>query len=233
MIEYMAEPRGNRTDQDKAGGKDVYRGTLYMVSAPSGAGKTSLIRALVGTDPEFTVSVSYTTRPPRHGEEDGNDYHFIDVETFRAMINAGEFLEHAQVFDHYYGTSRKAVAAQLGQGRDVILEIDWQGARQVRAVVPGAIGIFILPPSRSALRQRLQGRKQDDEAIIERRMRDAVSELSHYPEYDFIVINNDFGQALEELRAILRAQRLRMAAQSMRHSELLNALLRDPSGGGV
>ncbi len=215
----------------KAGG--VSPGTLYIVSAPSGAGKTSLIRALADTDPDIVVSISYTTRAPRLGEEDGIDYHFIDVDRFRAMINAGEFLEHARVFDHYYGTSHKAVAAQIAAGLDVILEIDWQGARQVRAVVPDARGIFILPPSRAALRQRLQGRKQDDEAVIERRMRDAESELSHYPEYDFIVINNDFGQALEDLRAILHAQRLGLAAQTVRHRELLHALLRDPAGDGV
>ncbi len=215
------------------GGQGPCPGTLYIVSAPSGAGKTSLIRALAGSDPDFTISVSYTTRAPRHGEEDGGDYHFIDVDTFRAMIDVGEFLEHARVFDHYYGTSRKTVAAQLAQGSDVILEIDWQGARQVRATMPGALGIFILPPSRDALRERLQGRKQDDAAVIERRMRDAESELSHYPEYDFIVINNDFGHALEDLRAILRAQRLRSQAQTARHSELLNALLGGAPAAGV
>lgn len=221
----------DRQRQADAGG--VCPGTLYIVSAPSGAGKTSLIRALVGTDPEFVVSVSYTTRAPRLGEEDGVDYHFVDEGVFREMIDAGEFLEHARVFDHYYGTSHRAVAAQLAEGRDVILEIDWQGARQVRTAVPGALGIFILPPSRAALRQRLQGRKQDDEAVIERRMRDAESELSHYPEYDFIVINNDFGQALEDLRAILRARRLGVSSQTVRHRDLLHALLHEPPGDGV
>lgn len=200
-------------------------GTLFIVSAPSGAGKTSLIQALVGTDPDCTVSISYTTRAPRDGEEDGSDYHFIDEARFRAMVEAGEFLEYAQVFDHCYGTSRAAVAGLLEQGRDVILEIDWQGARQVRNMMPGTLGIFILPPSRATLRQRLQGRKQDSEAVIERRMRDAVSELSHYAEYDFIVVNNEFGRALEDLRAILRTQRLRIAAQTTRHRGLIGSLL--------
>jgi guanylate kinase len=232
MTGNMATQRGTGHKQNAVGDNGICHGTLYIVSAPSGAGKTSLIRALVDTNPEFAVSVSYTTRPPRHGEENGSDYHFVDAGTFTAMIDDGEFLEHARVFDHFYGTSHKAVAAQLAEGRDVILEIDWQGARQVRAVVPGALGIFILPPSRSALRQRLQGRNQDDEAVIERRMRDAERELSHYPEYDFIVINNDFGQALEDLRAILHAQRLRIAAQTVRQRELLYALLHEESAGG-
>jgi guanylate kinase len=201
-------------------------GTLYIVSAPSGAGKTSLVRALLAQDTGVAVSVSYTTRAPRAGERDGVDYHFVDRAGFLAMIEAGEFLEHAEVFGNYYGTARAAVAAQLEQGSDIILEIDWQGAQQVRQAFPGCIGIFILPPSRAVLRERLHGRKQDDAAVIERRMQAAVDEISHYSEYDFIVVNDDFSAALADLRAILRTERLRLPAQTERHQALLQELLK-------
>ena len=202
------------------------QGTLYIISAPSGAGKSSLLRAVLeSSGDELALSVSHTTRAPRPGEVDGQDYHFVDTGTFREMIAGEDFLEHAEVFDNFYGTSRSAVQAQLSAGQDVILEIDWQGARQVRRLVPGCVGIFILPPSREALRERLQGRGQDDEAVIERRMRDAVSEMSHYDEYDYLIINDDFRQAQDELASILRSRRLRLDAQAGRHGALLAALL--------
>ena len=202
------------------------QGTLYIISAPSGAGKSSLLRAVLETSgEELALSVSHTTRDPRPGEVDGQDYHFVDTATFREMIAADDFLEHAEVFDNFYGTSRAGVQAQLAAGQDVILEIDWQGARQVRRLMPGCVGIFILPPSREALRERLQGRGQDEETVIERRMRDAVSEMSHYDEYDYLIINDDFRQAQDALASILRSRRLRLDAQAGRHGALLAALL--------
>jgi guanylate kinase len=201
-------------------------GTLYVVSAPSGAGKTSLVRALLdSTGDELVLSVSHTTRAPRPGEVDGRDYHFVDVETFRRMIDNEEFLEHARVFDNYYGTARQGIEMQLAQGRDVILEIDWQGARQVRQALPESVGIFILPPSREALQERLRSRGQDDEAVIARRMQDAVNEMSHYGEYDYLVINEVFRTAHDELAAITRSRRLRLAVQQQRHAALLVTLL--------
>jgi guanylate kinase len=200
-------------------------GNLYIVSAASGAGKTSLVKALAGSTEDLVVSVSSTTRPPRTGEENGVHYHFVSRGTFEAMLEAGEFLEHAQVFENYYGTSRDAVERHLAQGMDVILEIDWQGARQVRSRRPDSIGIFVLPPSRGALEQRLLGRGQDNEEIIGRRMRDAVAEMSHFDEFDYLVINDDFDTALEDLRSIVRSQRLRRGAQVERHGSLLDGLL--------
>jgi guanylate kinase len=201
-------------------------GTLYILSAPSGAGKSSLLRALLDTvGASVAVSVSHTTRKPRPGEINGKDYHFVDVATFQAMVGEGAFLEHARVFDNYYGTSRPAVEQQLAAGQDVILEIDWQGARLVRDLMPESTGIFILPPTREALRERLQGRGQDDAAVIERRMRDAISEMSHYDEYEYLVINDVFKRALEDLVAILRSHRLRLAQQSQVRAGLLCALL--------
>lgn len=200
-------------------------GTLYVISAPSGAGKTSLVRELVATDDRIRVSVSHTTRPMRPGEVHGRDYHFVDVETFGAMVREGAFLEHAQVFDNFYGTSQSTIQEQLEGGVDVILEIDWQGAQQVRRVMPGCASIFILPPSRSALEERLQGRGQDSAEVIARRMRDAESEMDHYAEFDYLVINDDFGTALEDLRAIVRSRRLRLSAQQRRHHGTLADLL--------
>ena len=201
-------------------------GTLYIVSAPSGAGKSSLLRVLLESmGGELVLSVSHATRDPRPGEVDGKDYHFVDVETFNELISQGAFLEHAQVFDNYYGTSRQSVEAQLSAGLDVILEIDWQGARLVRAQMPQAVGIFILPPSRDALRERLQDRGQDDDDVIERRMRDAVSEMSHYKEYDYLVINDVFQAAQDELAAIVHSHRLRLEVQGQRNAELLATLL--------
>jgi guanylate kinase len=201
-------------------------GTLYILSAPSGAGKSSLLRALLDSvGASVAVSVSHTTRKPRPGEVNGRDYHFVDVATFQDMVGEGAFLEHARVFDNYYGTSRPAVEQQLAAGQDVILEIDWQGARLVRELMPQSTGIFILPPTREALRERLQGRGQDDAAVIERRMRDATSEMSHFDEYEYIVINDVFERALADLVAILRSQRLRLAQQSQAQAGLLCALL--------
>ncbi|HAJ92324.1 MAG TPA: guanylate kinase [Gammaproteobacteria bacterium] len=201
-------------------------GTLYITSAPSGAGKSSLLRALLETmGGGLALSVSHTTRSPRPGEVDGVDYHFVEVERFEAMVSQGDFLEYAQVFDNHYGTSRQAVADQLATGVDVILEIDWQGARLVRELLPEAVGIFILPPSLEALQQRLQDRGQDDDEVIARRMRDAMSEMSHYEEYDYLVINDDFQAALDELAAIMRCGQLRLAPQKRRQAALLADLL--------
>lgn len=202
------------------------QGTLYIISAPSGAGKSSLLRALLdASGDELALSVSHTTRAPRPGEVNGRDYHFIDTGTFRDMIAGGDFLEHAEVFDNFYGTSKAGVQAQLAAGQDVILEIDWQGARQVRKLMPQCIGIFILPPSREALRERLQNRGQDDATVIERRMRDAISEMSHYDEYDYLIINDDFQVARDELTAIVLSRRLRLPVQAGRQAGLLAGLL--------
>ncbi len=200
-------------------------GTLYIISAPSGAGKTSLVKAMLGELESASVSVSHTTRAMRPGEENGVDYHFVEKPEFEAMVARGDFLEHAQVFDNYYGTSKTGVQAQLAAGEDVILEIDWQGARQVRDWRSGSVSIFVLPPSREALEERLRGRGTDSDAIIQRRMRDAVSEMSHFHEYDYLVINDRFETALVELKAILLAQRQRLALQQARHPGLLEALL--------
>ena len=201
-------------------------GTLYIISAPSGAGKSSLLRSVLeNSGGDAMLSVSHTTRSPRQGEIDGKDYHFVDSEVFQAMVGRGEFLEDARVFDNFYGTSQKAVEDQLAVGLDVILEIDWQGARQVRRLVPGAVGIFILPPSREALEARLKGRGQDNDTVIERRMRDAVSEMTHYSEYDYLVINDVFQVACDELAAIIKGNRLRIEGQQHRHAALLSALL--------
>jgi len=200
-------------------------GTLYVISAPSGAGKTSLVKALLERLGGITVSVSHTTRAPRPGEQDGVDYHFIDKERFEVLVAAGEFLEHAQVFDNYYGTRRATLVERLEAGEDVILEIDWQGARQVFEAFPQAIKVFILPPSREALYERLQGRGQDNEAVIRRRMADAVTEMRHYDEYHYLVINDDFTTALADLEALFRAQRLHRVPQSLRYAAEIKRLL--------
>ncbi len=201
------------------------QGNLFIVSAPSGAGKTSLLKALLERDDRLKLSVSHTTRAPRPGEEDGVHYHFVSVDEFMRLAGEGAFLEQAQVFDNYYGTSQAAVQSLLDQGYDVVLEIDWQGARQVRKAFPTAISIFIVPPSVEILRERLGNRGQDDESIIERRMKDARGELSHYPEYDYLVVNDDFDLALDELRCILRAERLRVGYASRRHADALSRML--------
>lgn len=200
-------------------------GTLYTVSAPSGAGKTSLVNALVKSSPEVCVSVSHTTRPMRPGEQNGVNYHFVDMATFETMLERGEFLESAKVFTNMYGTSQKWVVDTLAQGLDVILEIDWQGAQQVRKLMPDTVSLFILPPSLASLRQRLTGRGQDAEAVIDARMAEAMSEMSHYVEADYLIINDDFNVALAQFQALITAQHIRREAQVQRHSELLQALL--------
>jgi len=200
-------------------------GTLFIVSAPSGAGKTSLLKALLKTEEMIEVSVSHTTRPMRPGEKSGVDYHFVSVEQFTDMVGQGAFLEHAQVFDNYYGTSEAGIRNQLGRGEDVVLEIDWQGAQQVRERMPDTVSIFILPPTPEALRQRLSSRGQDSVEVVERRMRDAREEMSHYGEYDFIIVNDDFNQALEELRSVILGQRFRQSVQRERLQHQLAALL--------
>ena len=180
---------------------------LVIVSAPSGAGKTSLARALAEATADVGISVSHTTRPARDGESDGKDYFFISRAVFERMIRAGEFLEHAHVFDHLYGTARTPVEAALAAGQSIVLDIDWQGARKVRAVMPEALSVFILPPSLGELEQRLVDRGQDTSEAIRRRMQDAVSEISHYPEFDYVLVNQDFQTALEELQGVLQAGR--------------------------
>ncbi|TVP91447.1 MAG: guanylate kinase [Thioalkalivibrio sp.] len=201
------------------------RGTLYIVSAPSGAGKTSLVAALLEQLVGVVLSVSHTTRKPRSGEVDGAHYHFVSAERFLDMIEAGDLLEHAKVFDNFYGTSRAAVEAQMDAGHDVILEIDWQGARQVRAAIPEAQSIFILPPSRTELERRLRGRGQDDESVIQRRLRDAESDCSHFGEYDYTVVNRDFDEAVQDLASIFRANRLRTPEQATRNRAMIASLL--------
>ncbi len=205
------------------------KGNLFIVSAPSGGGKTSLTRALLprlsACGIEATISVSYTTRRPRSGETDGVHYHFVDESVFVEMIGRGAFLEHAEVFGRRYGTGRARTEELLDSGRDVILDIDWQGARQVRALLPQAQGIFILPPSLAELERRLRGRSQDDEATITRRMADARREMSHYDEYDYVVVNDVFERALDQLAAVFVAHRLRAQQQTAALAPLIADLL--------
>ena len=201
------------------------KGTLFTVSAPSGAGKTSLVNALIQRDSRLRVSVSHTTRPRRPGERDGVNYHFVGEQVFRDMLERAEFLEHAQVFGNLYGTSQTWVEQQLAAGLDVILEIDLQGAQQVKRLIPGTRAIFILPPSRATLLQRLTARGQDDNAIIDARMAEAVEEMSHYVEGDYLVVNQDFDVALAELQAIFTCQRLRTSRQQTELAQLLQDLL--------
>lgn len=183
--------------------KSMERGRLYVVSAPSGAGKTSLVKALMEREPRIRFSVSYTTRKPRPNEVPGRDYHFVTMERFSDMVTHDEFLEHAQVFDNCYGTGVRAVEEALANGEQLLLEIDWQGARQVKARLPEALSIFILPPSRASLEQRLNARSTDSPAVIERRLQDAATDLSHWAEFDYVVINDRFETALEDLQAIV------------------------------
>ncbi len=201
------------------------RGTLYTVSAPSGAGKTSLVQALIDTTDNVRVSVSHTTRAMRPGEEDGVNYHFTERDAFTQMIGDSAFLEHAEVFGNLYGTSTQWVKDTLAGGTDVILEIDWQGAQQVRRLIPETKSVFILPPSREELTRRLTGRGQDDNSIIDARMQEAINEMSHYVEGHYVIINDDFDVALNEFRAILVSQRLTLDNQQQRHEQLLSSLL--------
>lgn len=226
--EFIAKPSDSRRILERHGVNRTIAtaasGHLLVVSAPSGGGKTSLVRALMDRAGSLCVSTSHTTRARRSGEQDGVDYYFIDEPRFTAMVAAGEFLEHARVFDHYYGTARAPVTARLAAGDDVILEIDWQGARKIRAVIPATISIFILPPSIEELQRRLTKRGDKAETIA-RRMRDAVNEMSHFGEYDYLVINDDFERAVTALGAIIVAARLRLAVQSERHAEMLSRLV--------
>jgi guanylate kinase len=200
-------------------------GNLFILSAASGAGKSSLLKALVERDPQLSVAVSHTTRAPRPGERDGEHYHFVSREGFSRMIGEAAFLEHAQVFDNWYGTAEATVRDALAAGRDLVLEIDWQGARQVRTRFPDACSVFVLPPSAAVLRERLEGRGQDSAEVIGRRMRDAANEMSHYAEYDYLVVNDRFEQALDELAAVVTARHLRQASQTLRLESLLRDLL--------
>ena len=201
-------------------------GQLYVISAPSGAGKTSLVKALLESTPNLEVSVSHTTRDIRPGETDGINYHFVDQSEFESIRDANGFFEWAQVFGNFYGTSSQAVQERLADGIDVILEIDWQGARQVKALVNTAISIFVLPPSTAALRRRLTDRGQDDDKIIEGRMQAARDEIAHYSETDFIVLNDDFETALHDLQSIVRAHRLSQEIQSRELTGVIADLLR-------
>jgi guanylate kinase len=200
-------------------------GQLYVIAAPSGAGKTSLVKALMARDPGLRFSVSYTTRPRRATEVDGRDYHFVAAAEFERMIAAGEFLEHAQVFDNYYGTGLGATRAALQAGERLLLEIDWQGARQVRSKLPEAEMIFILPPSLASLEERLRTRSTDTEAVIQRRLRDSVGDLAHYREFDFVVVNDRFETAVGELAAIVAGQGAHLRADRPEIAALAGRLL--------
>jgi guanylate kinase len=200
-------------------------GRLYVVAAPSGAGKTSLVKALMEREPRIQFSVSYTTRPPRPNEIPGRDYHFVGQERFQEMIANHEFLEYAQVFDYCYGTGVRTVQEALSNGEQLLLEIDWQGARQVRSRIPEAISIFILPPSREALEQRLKGRSTDSDAVIQRRLRDAAEDLGHWREFDYVVINDQFEQAIEDLQAIVENRGSHLQAARPEVVQLASGLL--------
>ena len=202
------------------------RGNLFILSAPSGAGKSSLINALLKKHADMKVSVSHTTRAPRPGEENGVHYHFVSTDEFKALIAKDDFFEWAQVFDNYYGTSKQAIESQLDAGIDVFLDIDWQGAQQVREIMPSVKTIFILPPSKEELEQRLNNRGQDSAEVIASRMAKAQSETSHYNEYDYVIVNDDFETALGDIEMIVMAQRLTLKAQEERHQVLLNSLLK-------
>jgi guanylate kinase len=201
------------------------KGTLFVVAAPSGAGKSTLVNALLQREPGIRLSISHTTRAPRIGESEGRHYHFVAREVFERMIADGQFFEHAEVHGDLKGTSLAAVAPLLDEGRDVLLEIDWQGARQVRARVPDCQGVFILPPSRGELERRLRARASDSAAAIVRRLDDSRADIAHAHEFDFIVVNDDFDQALDQLQAIVRAVRLRAPLQCVRHEALIAELL--------
>ena len=204
-------------------------GTLFIVSAPSGAGKTTLVSALIAADPMIRKSVSYTTRKPRLGEENARDYHFVSADEFERMRAKGEFLETAEVHGNLYGTSKRTVETDTAAGYDVLLEIDWQGAAQIRKIQPAAVAIFILPPSIEALERRLRGRAQDSAETIARRIAAARGEISHVVEFDYVIINDEFNRAAQDLISIIRAERLRLPRQLARHTDLINRVLgRDP-----
>lgn len=202
-------------------------GTLFIVTAPSGAGKTTLVSGLLTRDPLVSLSVSYATRAPRPGEVDGQHYNFVDVPTFRALRDKGEFLEWAEVHNNYYATSKTWLEAQISSGKDILLEIDWQGAQQVRKVFPQAVGVFILPPSVEELERRLRGRGTDSEDVIARRVLGARGEMRHVAEFDYVIINEDLSAALDDLVAVVRASRLRYANQEARKPEFFHYLEQD------
>ncbi|BDX04400.1 MAG: guanylate kinase [Marinomonas sp.] len=204
---------------------DKHKGNLFILSAPSGAGKSTLYKALLSQDSQVRISISHTTRAARTGEEHGREYYFTDVEDFLDMIAEDAFFEHAQVFDNYYGTSKASIFTMLEDGLDVILEIDWQGARQVRQLYPDAMGIFILPPSLASLEERLRGRGTDADDVIQRRMSKAVNEMSHYDEYDFVIVNDDFDTALSQLQSIFTAMRSKTTVMKEKNTILINDLL--------
>ncbi len=203
------------------------RGTLFIVAAPSGAGKSSIVNAVLARDPNIRLSISFTSRQPRPGERHAEHYHFVGKDEFESMVANGDFFEHALVHGDWKGTARQSVEPQLAAGHDVLLEIDWQGARQVRAKVPGLVSVFILPPSRAALEQRMRARGQDSEDVIAQRLSAAREEMSHYGEFDYVVVNETFAVAVDEMCAIFTASRLRREAQVARHGRLITALLAD------
>jgi len=203
------------------------RGTLYIVAAPSGAGKSSIVNAVLARDPNICLSISFTSRRPRPGERHAEHYHFVSAAEFEAMVEAGDFFEHALVHGDWKGTARQSVEPQLAAGKDVLLEIDWQGARQVRNKVPDSVSVFILPPSREALEQRMRVRAQDSEAVIRQRLDAAREEMSHYTEFDYVIVNEHFDTAVDEMCSIFTASRLRREAQVARHQRLITQLLVD------
>lgn len=199
-------------------------GNLFIISAPSGAGKTSLVQSLLSHDPHIDLSISYTTRDPRSGEQNGKDYHFVSREIFLGMAKRGEFLESAEVYGNLYGTSQTWISQEIAKGRDILLEIDWQGAAQVRKLFPDCISIFILPPSIVALEQRLKGRGKDSDEVIAKRMAAAREDVSHVTEFNYVIINNNLGDALQEFAAVVLSARLRCGKQLSRHQDLINQL---------
>ncbi|MDX8386032.1 MAG: guanylate kinase [Gallionella sp.] len=199
-------------------------GNLFVISAPSGAGKTSLVHALLDTNPQIDLSVSYTSREPRPGDEDGRDYHFVSREKFLAMANQGEFLESAEVYGNFYGTSQTWIADEKAKGNDILLEIDWQGAEQVRRIFPDCISIFVLPPSMEALQQRLTGRGKDNAEVIAKRMAAAKEDVAHVAEFDYVIINDNLDVALRELNAVIIAAQLVGTKQLSRYQVLINQL---------
>jgi guanylate kinase len=201
-------------------------GTLYIVAAPSGAGKSSLVNALLERERDIVLSISHTTRPRRPGDVDGEHYHFVNRGVFERLVADNAFLEHAEVFGNLYGTSRKAVEPLLEQGRDVLLEIDWQGARQVRKVKPDCVSIFILPPSREELERRLRTRAADSAVTIARRLAESREEIAHVDDFDYVIVNDEFAEALGDLRSIVATRRLRREAQTKRHAALIADLLK-------
>jgi guanylate kinase len=203
---------------------DTAAGCLFVIAAPSGGGKTSLVNALLAREPGIRLSVSYTTRKPRPGEHEGVHYHFVDEKRFEELKASGEFLEHAFVHGHWYATSATWLAAQVAAGQDVLLEIDWQGAEQVRRLLPDSVQIFIMPPSIAVLKARLEKRGQDDAGVIERRLAGAVEEMRRWERFDYVIINQDFATAVSDLDAIVRAARLKVPRQRARHARLLQEL---------